>query len=278
MDQKTVAVLMTVHNRKEKTLGCLSLLFDQINSLSRDGKCRFSVYMTDDGSTDGTSDAVSENFPEVRIIHGDGNLYWNRGMCAAWDEAAKTAPDFYLWLNDDTMIMPGAIAVLLENSTYLGHRAIIAGTAQDKEGKLSYGGRTRFGRIVTPDPMIPEACDIFNGNLVLVPDYVYRRLGTLDRVYSHSFGDFDYGVRAAKKGLTAVVAPGILAECGRNGQVPKWRRPEVPLKARYAAIMSPKGRPFKEQFIYDFRAFGPFQAILHFLSLNLKVLFPVSYK
>ena len=37
MDQKTVAVLMTVHNRKEKTLGCLSLLFDQINPV-------FSVY------------------------------------------------------------------------------------------------------------------------------------------------------------------------------------------------------------------------------------------
>ena len=153
-----------------------------------------------------------------------------------------------------------------------------AGTAEDRLGRLSYGGRTKYGRIITPDPMIPEPCDIFNGNLVLVPDFVYRRLGTLDRIYSHSFGDFDYGVRAAKKNLTAVVAPGVLAECDRNEALPKWRDPAFSLKVRYASIMGPKGRPFKEQFIYDFRAFGPVRAMLHFLSLNLKVLFPMRYK
>ncbi len=277
MDQMSVAVLMTVYNRKDSTLKCLSLLYRQTDSLSRAGKYRFSVYLTDDGSTDGTSEAVSSLFPDVNIIKGDGSLFWNRGMCAAWDEAAKSSPDFYLWLNDDTMLNPGAVVSLLENSTYLGHRAIIAGTAEDSSGKLSYGGRTRYGRIIAPDPMIPEACDIFNGNLVLVPDYVYRKLGTLDRVYSHSFGDFDYGVRAAKMNLTVVVAPGVLAECDRNDALPDWRNPEFSLKARYAAVSGPKGRPFKEQFIYDFRAFGPVRAMLHFLSLNLKVLFPMRY-
>lgn len=276
MERKSVAVLMTVHNRKSSTLECLSLLGRQTDALSREGKYVFSVYLTDDGSTDGTADAVAEHFPDVRIIKGDGSLFWNRGMCAAWDEAAKSSPDFYLWLNDDTMLKPGAVALLLETSTYLGHRAIIAGTAEDSSGRLSYGGRTRYGRIVSPDSMIPEACDIFNGNLVLVPDYVYRRLGTLDRVYSHGFGDFDYGVRAAKKDLTVVVAPGVLAECDRNEGLPRWRDPEFSLKARYAAIMSPKGRPFKEQFVYDFRAYGLFHAVFHFLSLNLKVLFPVK--
>ncbi len=278
MDQMTVAVLMTVHNRKSSTLKCLSLLYQQTDALKRAGKYAFSVYLTDDGSTDGTSEAVGGLFPDVNIIHGDGSLYWNRGMCEAWDVAARTSPDFYLWLNDDTMLKTGAIAALLENSTYLGHRAIVAGTAEDHLGRLSYGGRTKYGRIITPDPMIPEPCDIFNGNLVLVPDFVYRRLGTLDRIYSHSFGDFDYGVRAAKKNLTAVVAPGVLAECDRNEALPKWRDPAFSLKVRYASIMGPKGRPFKEQFIYDFRAFGPVRAMLHFLSLNLKVLFPMRYK
>jgi len=73
-----------------------------------------------------------------------------------------------------------------------------------------------------------------------------------------------------------VVAPGVLAECDRNESLPEWRNSEVPLKNRYAAITGPKGRPFKEQFIYDFRAYGPLHAVLHFLSLNLKVLFPVK--
>ena len=278
MEQMSIAVLMTAYNRKEGTLDCLTRLYEQIHSLTRTGRYGFSVFLTEDGCTDGTPEAVRSAFPEVNIIHGDGNLFWNRGMCVAWNEAAKNSPDFYLWLNDDTRLKPGAIAVLLENSAYLGHKAIVVGTAEGRNGNLSYGGRTRSGRIITPDPVIPEACHIFNGNLVLVPSFVYKKLGTLDQVYSHSFGDFDYGVRAAAKGVTSVVAPGVLAECDRNDGIPVWRNPDFPLKKRYCAITGPKGRPFKEQFIYDMRAYGPVHAVLHFLSLNLKVLFPMVYK
>lgn len=273
----TVAIIMSVFNRREKTLRCLSLCFEQIASFKSAGKYTFTVYLTEDACTDGTADAVAEMFPQVRIIHGTGSLFWNRGMCAAWNEAAKESPDFYLWINDDTMIRPGALAALLDNSAALGNRAIVAGTAVGSDGKLSYGGRTRSGRLINPDPIIPVACDLFNGNLVLVPDYVYQRLGTMDPFYSHSFGDFDYAVRALKDRITSVVAPGILAECDRNASVPDWRNPSVPLKARYASLMSPKGRPFGEQFVYDFRSAGIFKAVLHFLSLNLKVLFPSSY-
>ena len=197
-------------------------------------------------------------------------------MCAAWDEAAKDDPDFYIWLNDDTVLRPGAFSALMENSAYLKHKAIVVGTAVDSAGRYSYGGRTTYGKIIPPDPVIPVVCEVFNGNLVLVPRSVYEALGTMDRFYSHSFGDFDYGVRADKAGIISVVAPGILAECDRNESLPEWRNSEVPLKNRYAAITGPKGRPFKEQFIYDFRAYGPLHAVLHFLSLNLKVLFPVK--
>lgn len=274
----TVAVLMSVYNRKESTLHCLMSLSEQTDALSRSGIYEFSVYMTEDGCTDGTAEAVSNMFPKVNIIHGDGNLFWNRGMCAAWDEAAKKSPDFYMWLNDDTILKPGAVSALLENSAYLGHRAIVVGTAEDRNGNLSYGGRTKSGRIIEPDPVIPVACCLFNGNLVLVPDYVYRKIGTLDRVYTHSFGDYDYGVRAAKQDLTAVVAPGILAVCDRNSPLPGWRDPSLSLKERYRAIRGPKGRPFKEQFIYDFRAHGPVMAVLHAVSLAFKVIFPMKAK
>ena len=272
-----VAVLLSVYNRKDSTLNCLSLCYRQIEMFKASGKYKFDIYLTEDGCTDGTVEAVAVQFPEVNIIHGDGNLFWNRGMCAAWNEAAAHNYDFYMWLNDDTMLHHGAFVTMLENSASLGHRAIVVGTACDSSGKLSYGGRTRSGKIIRPDDIIPVACDIFNGNLVLIPDYVYQRLGTMDPKYSHSFGDYDYGIRAMKKGITEVIAPGVLASCNRNQGVPKWRDPSLSLKERYSVLLSPKGRPFKEQFLYDRRCCGILMAVLHFFSLNLKVLFPKAF-
>ena len=68
----TIAVLITCHNRKDTTLSCLGRLF----SIRKD----IDVYCVDDNSTDGTADAIRENFPQVNLIRGDGNLFWCRGM------------------------------------------------------------------------------------------------------------------------------------------------------------------------------------------------------
>ena len=67
-----IAAIITCHNRKEKTLVCLKSLFQIIQNID--------VFLTDDGSTDGTSEAVKKIYPQVNIIQGDGNLFWSRGM------------------------------------------------------------------------------------------------------------------------------------------------------------------------------------------------------
>lgn len=268
-----VAILLTVFNRREKTLACLRNCFEQIDSLRVDDKYTVSIYLTDDGSTDGTYETVSSHFPEVHIIRGDGHLYWNHGMRAAWAEAAGKDYDFYLWVNDDTILRPGALASLLENSYYLRHKAIVVGTAVNSEGEYSYGGRDSSGRLVPPDPTIPVPCDTFNGNLVLIPRSVYKVVGMMDAYYSHSFGDYDYGVRADKAGIVSVVAPGVLAECDRDPGIPKWRNGEYPLKERIRALQDPKGRPLNETFLFDTRQHSIFKAVGHCVSLLLKTIF-----
>ena len=74
--EANIAVLLTVHDRKNKTLRCLENLYKQVlpNYL------RLDIYLTDDGCTDGTPEAIKRQFPKVHIIKGDGNLFWNRGM------------------------------------------------------------------------------------------------------------------------------------------------------------------------------------------------------
>ena len=60
---------------QELTLACLrSLGAQQVPGVALD------VFVLDDASSDGTSEAVAEQFPEVTVLHGDGELYWNGGM------------------------------------------------------------------------------------------------------------------------------------------------------------------------------------------------------
>ena len=108
-----LAVILTVHNRRETTLRCL-----------RDWeKCpvpegwEVDIWLTDDGSTDGTAEAVAAEFPQVHIIAGDGTLFWCRGMLAAWEAADRAGEyDAFLWLNDDTYLYPEAFLRLEEAS------------------------------------------------------------------------------------------------------------------------------------------------------------------
>lgn len=118
---KRIAALLTVFNRKDSTISCLENLFGQ---QLREG-ITLNVYLTNDGCTDGTPEAVKSKFPEVHIINGDGNLFWNRGMYRAWQEAAKEDYDYYLWLNDDTYFLDHAVNSLVETSEMMEDAAII---------------------------------------------------------------------------------------------------------------------------------------------------------
>ena len=64
-----IAVLITCHNRKEKTLQCLKALYKQ-EGLNSDYKME--VFLVDDASTDGTAVAVKDRYPLVNIIQGNG--------------------------------------------------------------------------------------------------------------------------------------------------------------------------------------------------------------
>ena len=71
-----VIALATCHNRREKTLRALASLREQVLP---DGTA-LQVCLVDDGSTDGTGAAVAEQFPEVKLLQGDGQLFWAGGM------------------------------------------------------------------------------------------------------------------------------------------------------------------------------------------------------
>lgn len=273
---KYVAVLLTVYNRKEKTLMCLKNLYAQ--QMPED--YAIEVFLTNDGCTDGTPDAVKEQFPFVTIINAEGSLFWNRGMYTAWKKAAETRDyDFYMWLNDDTFLYSGAIISMMQCSDLCNHLSIIVGTtcAIGYKDKITYGGwNFKVGLLIPTNK--PFVCDYFNGNIVLFPRSVYQKVGTNDPAFRHALGDFDYGLRARKLGVLSIVAPDIQGECNEHITLPVWCNPNKSLRERWEAFRSPLGQNPEESFIYENRHNGLLMACFHYFTNHLRVFFPRIWK
>jgi GT2 family glycosyltransferase len=268
---KTIAILLTVHNRKIKTLHCLANVFSQHPVLGYE----WEVYLTNDGCTDGTPEAVKKEFPSVNITHGDGNLYWNRGMYKAWQMAASIKEyDYFLWLNDDTILNPDALQTLLYTSEQLKNLAIVVGsTAAMTSDTVTYGGRSDSGQLIIPSKQ-PMPCAYFNGNIVLIPQSVYRIVGVNDPVFHHALGDFDYGLRAKKLGVELYIAPGILGRCDIHPSLPVWCNPQKSLVRRWRFFRTPLGQNPEEFFVFENRHSGILKAVFHYLTNHLRVLYP----
>ena len=267
-----LAVLLTVHNRKDKTVKSLSCLF----SCHVPNGVSYDVFMTDDGSVDGTAEAVTEQFPEVRIIQGDGNLFWNRGMIAAWEEAERCGKyDGYLWLNDDTFVFENMLVSMMACSMRHPEAIIVAPTCSKATGMITYGGT------INDRHYPPEGKDLkvktLNGNIVFVPISVRERIGILDKRFSHSLGDTEYGLRAGRKGVEVWQSDEYLGTCEKHDHIPDWCNKSVPLRKRWKALYSPLGCNPREFFICD-RHNGLIPACSHYCSIHLRVLFPWLWK
>jgi GT2 family glycosyltransferase len=271
-----IAVLMTSFNRREVTLKSLASLFRQQKAEA----IRFAVFLVDDGSTDGTGDAVNSLFPQVKVLQGNGTLFWNGGMRVAFAAAVRESFDAYLFLNDDTTLYSDALKnIIVCASRWLaaGGPAIVVGSTKSPDsGKHSYGGIAmrpdgfvlRLEK-VTPDESLAIGCDTMNGNVALIPSEIAAVVGNLDKRFHHQFGDLDYGLRAKRAGFNVVVAPGYAGECLSNSPNGTWRDSSLTFRKRWKNLTSPKGVPLGEWFFFTRRHYGwrwPYYAISPYLK------------
>lgn len=212
--------------------------------------------LMDDGSHDGSAEAVQHRFDWVDVLHGNGSLFWCRGMHTAMVHALAQAHDHYLWLNDDTLLQSDALAVLGATVERLRADAaapiILAGSTLDPAThRATYGGRVRVSswrptrfELLAPTP-VPQRIDTFDGNIVWLTAEAVCVAGNLDATFEHAMGDTDYGLRAARAGVAVWLAPGFQGQCAANAFAGGFNDPTMPLEARWRAVRSRKGLPWR---------------------------------
>lgn len=271
--QNNILGIFTCYNRKKKTLSCLKSIVEGNPELN------FRFLAVDDASADGTSEEL-ERLDNVKIVQGTGSLYYSGGMRKGIAEAKMNCRnfDYCLLFNDDVDFFPEAIEKMVKIGT--SENQILVGATCSRKGKLSYGGvkkvsswRPKFQTVYSEKQFME--CDTFNANCVLIPSEAFQKLPNIDPVYSHSLGDFDYGLVARQQGYIINTTNFFVGICDNNLVKNTWRDSSLSRKTRWKLKESPKGLPMGEWFHFVRKHFGIISAcystITPFIKIMLKI-------
>ena len=241
-----VHVLIPAHNNKPEVITVLACL-------ERQRSVELDVLLVDDGSTDGTCDEVRRLFPLVRILSGDGTLWWTGANVMGVAHILETAQagDFILLLNNDVSVEHDYVSRLVECSESLG-RALVGSTIVDDERRDHLMAGIRLDRRLrinqnSDGSAIQQSSydghvDVLPGRGTLVPVEVFRRIGTFNRRRLPHYGaDYEFSIRAKRAGFRLAVShrARVFAKLGITGFYPP-DRPKISIRECVRLLCSKK--------------------------------------
>ncbi|ASC71442.1 hypothetical protein XM38_023940 [Halomicronema hongdechloris C2206] len=233
---EAVYIIIPVHNRKTTTLTCLQHLQQQ-GDLER-----FQVVVVDDGSTDGTSEVIHLQYPQVHLLQGDGHLWWAGATKLGMEYAYGQGAEYFVWLNDDTLPESGTLQKLLVFCA--AHLQTIAASQCYWGGVFTYGGQVRRRLKQIPHYAAPgdiSHCDALDGNLVCIPRAVVDDIGyPLSQQIPHYGSDNMYTWLAKQTGYELSLLGDAISQCPRDHQWVSWLISQEPIWQHWQGMLSPK--------------------------------------
>lgn len=210
-----VAVIVLSWNRREDTLTCL-------RSLEAVDSPELLPIVVDNGSADGSAEAVRRDFPAVELIETGANLGFAEGNNTGIRRALELGADQVLILNNDVEVDPGFVTALIAAAAerpdagalcskilYLDPPDLIWFAGASFDPRSGYNGRQRgyrehddgrFDEVVETD----RAC----GAAMLVSRRVFEEVGLFaPELFCYS-EDTDWSLRAHAAGYRHYVVPG----------------------------------------------------------------------
>lgn len=213
-----VGIVILTLNQREKTLECLASLTP--------GRYPFRTLVWDNGSEDGTADAIRRAHPDVLTHHHATNLGVASGRNAAAALLTRELPVTHLlFLDNDMLVEPGFVDALLQpmlddptiGQTQAKLRFMHDRTLLNDGGGCSINwlmGRTMpvgFREVDRGQYDTAKKC-VACGGAMMVRAGLFQALGGFDERFS-PFGpeDLDFSLRLARAGYTALYTPRAVA-------------------------------------------------------------------
>lgn len=200
-----VYILLPVHNRKEITRGFIECLAAQTFS-------DYHLVLIDDGSTDGTAEMVKEYIPSATVLRGKGDWWWAGSLQQGlnWLKKNPTLPsDIILMTNDDAEIPPDFIetgCALLKPGMLM--QATVCDDATREVLDIGVVYEDNKMRFRAPRLGEPVNCLTTNGLFMRWQDLQIVG-GFYPRLLPHYLSDYEFTMRAHKKGLSLLASPDL---------------------------------------------------------------------
>lgn len=223
-----ISIIIVTWNCREYVLSCLETIF--LNPA-----VSFEIIVRDNGSNDGTIQAIQENFPQVRLL-GDG---LNVGFAAANNEAIEQAMGRYLMLlNPDTKIAPTVLTGFLQKAQSYDQPVMLVPTLLNPDGTVqpshysfptlagllkkvvkTVGKRMTFNPTGSPNLSVDWAI----AACWFMPKPLYQAVQGLDENFFMYGEDLDFCWRVWQAGFQIVLVPDIeVTHFGNVSGQQKW--------------------------------------------------------
>ncbi|RPD44970.1 glycosyltransferase family 2 protein [Hymenobacter sediminis] len=202
-------IVIPVFNRLVFTRACLLSLRAQT--------CPdFRVIVVDDGSTDGTSEALAREFPEVEVVAGTGMLFWTAGVNRGIRRALAQGATRVMTLNNDVLATPDFVAQMLHwadeyPTAVLGALELDVATNEPVYGGERFNWLTHTRKELLHE--LPTAArrglhpvTYLPGRGLLIPAVVLETVGLFDeKRLPHYLADYDYTSVVRRRGFPVYI-------------------------------------------------------------------------
>ena len=212
MSRPKVFIILINWNGRKDTLECLE-------SLSKISYSNFKVVIVDNGSTDGSVQAIQERFPDVDMLKAKKNLGFTGGNNLAMRYAIRKNAEFVFLLNNDTVVDPEIIDELLGASELFNHEGIFGPKIYyySDPGKIWFAGTNwnpkRFEFVnrcyqqqdnKKNSDKIKET-DFVNGCALFLSTEILKKIGLFDERFFLTYEETDLCYRARAFGYKSIL-------------------------------------------------------------------------